>query len=79
MTPLDQASAILLIGSIAGLVGAVVFALVRRGRPGGFELAHGARARWLVCPPGPPPECRCPHWSAGYGDPGGCHVCGRAL
>lgn len=45
MTPLDQASAILLIGSIAGLVGAVVFALMRRGRPGGLSsrtvLARG--------------------------------------
>lgn len=45
MTPLDQASLILLIGSIAGLVGAVVFALVRRGRPGGLSsrtvLARG--------------------------------------
>jgi phosphatidate cytidylyltransferase len=36
MTPLDQASAILLLGSVAGLAGAVAFALARRGRPGGL-------------------------------------------
>ena len=45
MTPLDQASAIVLIGSIAGLAGAVVFALTRRGQPGGLSsrtvLARG--------------------------------------
>jgi phosphatidate cytidylyltransferase len=44
MTPLDLASSIVLIGSGAGLAGAAVFALARRGRIGGLT-SHTALAR----------------------------------